>query len=110
MPQSSSKSLQPEYIRLPKLREREPITGLSRSTIDRLIRPQKCNDFKAPVASRCVRIRANSRRGVRLILLASLLDFLGKQSKQLKRKPAVAKHPDLAKFAIGGAEDSTTLR
>jgi hypothetical protein len=67
------------------LGEREPITNLSRSSIDRLIRPQKCNDFKPPVASRCVRIRGNARRGTRLIVLSSLLDFLKKQPKQLKR-------------------------
>jgi hypothetical protein len=106
MSQSKSQGSQPlpEYIRLPKLGEREPITGLSRSSLDRLIRAQECNDFKPPVASRCIRIRANSRRGVRLISLASLLDFLGKQSKQLKRKPAVAKHTALAKFATGGED------
>jgi hypothetical protein len=75
----------PEYIRLPKHGEREPITGLSRSSIDRLIRPQECNDFKPPVASKCVQIRSNSRRGLRLISLESLLAFLKKQPKQLKR-------------------------
>src|SRR6516225_1522534 len=74
----------PEYIRMPKVGEREPITNLSRSSMDRLVRPQECNDFKPPVASRCVRIRGNARRGSRLILLSSLLDFLGRQPRQLK--------------------------
>jgi hypothetical protein len=74
---------------MPKLGEREPITGLSRSSIDRLIRPQQCNDFKPPVASRCVRIRGNARRGSRLVLLSSLLDFLNRQPKQLKRVRSV---------------------
>jgi predicted DNA-binding transcriptional regulator AlpA len=96
MSQSSPQILQshPEYIRMPKLGEREPISGLSRSSIDRLIRPQECNDFKPPVASRCVRIRGNARRGARLISLASLLQFLSKQPKQLKRRAEVAKQTD----------------
>ena len=69
----------PEYIRLPKIGEREHFTNLSRSSIDRLIRPQECNNFKPPVASRCVRIKGGARRGTRLILLSSLLDFLNHQ-------------------------------
>ena len=91
MSQSSFKNppRDPEYIRVPKLGEREPITGLSRSSIDRLIRPQECNNFKPPVASRCVRIRDNSRRGIRLISLESLLAFLSKQPKHL-RQPSKA--------------------
>jgi hypothetical protein len=69
---------------MPKVGEREPFTNLSRSSMDRLVRPQECNDFKPPVISRCVRIRGNARRGSRLILLSSLLDFLGQQPRQLK--------------------------
>jgi hypothetical protein len=72
----------PEYIRLPKVGEREPITNLSRSSLDRLIRPQECNNFKPPVVSRCVRIKGGARRGSRLILLSSLLCFLSRQPKQ----------------------------
>jgi hypothetical protein len=91
MPQSKPQgsSPLPEFIRMPRIGEREPITGLSRSSIDRLIRPQQCNNFKPPVASRCVRIRGNARRGSRLILLSSLLDFLNRQPKQLKRSDGV---------------------
>jgi hypothetical protein len=84
MPQLNAQVLQsrPEYIRMPRVGERESITNLSRSTIDRLVRPQPCNDFKPPVVSRCVRIRGGSRRGARLILLSSLLAYLGKSSRQ----------------------------
>jgi hypothetical protein len=90
MSQSKPKGSQslPEYIRMPKVGEREPITNLSRSSIDRLVRPQECNDFKPPVASRCVRIRGDARRGTRLILLSSLLGFISRQPRQLPARDA----------------------
>lgn len=74
----------PEYVRLPKAGEREPHTGLSRSTLDRLIRPQECNSFRPPVVSKSVRIRGgrDATRGSRLISLASLLDYLNRQSRR----------------------------
>jgi hypothetical protein len=89
MSQSKSQSSQslPEYIRMPKVGEKEPISKLSRSSIDRVVRPQKCNNFKPPVVSRCVRIQGGARRGTRLILLSSLLDFIDQQPKQLKSLP-----------------------
>jgi hypothetical protein len=67
-----------EYIRLPIGKERDPHTGLSRSTLDRLVRAQPCNDFKPPVESRVVNVRGNpaTKRGIRLIRLQSLLDYL----------------------------------
>jgi hypothetical protein len=100
MPQNSQ-SL-PEYIRLPKIGQREHYTNLSRSSIDRLVRPQECNGFKPPVASRCVRIRGGSRRGTRLISLSSLLEFLGKQPKQLRNRAKAHVGDDIR------AEQSTT--
>lgn len=81
-------SSHPEYIRLPKVGERDPISKLSRSTLDRLTRPQPCNNFKPPVASRCVRIRGGARRGTRLILLSSLLGFISRQPRQLPARDA----------------------
>ena len=68
---------------MPKVGERELITKLSRSTLDRLTRPQPCNNFKPPVVSRCVRIQGGARRGTRLILLSSLLDFISRQPGEL---------------------------
>jgi hypothetical protein len=67
-----------EYIRLPKGKERDPHTGLSRSTLDRLVRPQPCNEFRPLVESRVVNVRGNpaTKRGIRLIRLQSLLDYL----------------------------------
>lgn len=77
----------PEYVHLPKMGEREYYSQLSRSTMDRLVRPQECNGFKPPVVSRCVRIKGGARRGMRLILLSSLLDFLNRQPSE-KINPA----------------------
>jgi hypothetical protein len=71
---------------MPKVGEREPITKLSRSTLDRLTRPQPCNNFKPLVVSRCVRIHGGARRGARLILLSSLLDFISRQPGKLPTK------------------------
>ena len=87
MPQNVSQQLtHPDYIRLPKSGERDPHTGLSRSTLDRLIRAQDCNSFRPPVASKIVRIRGgrDANRGARLISLMSLLEYLGRQPGILK--------------------------
>lgn len=69
----------PVYIRLPKPGERCPHTGMSRTTLNELILPIKRNNFCPPVASKSVRERG-STRGVRLILLESLLDHLASKS------------------------------
>jgi hypothetical protein len=70
---------------MPKIGARDPITNLSRSSIDRLVRPQECNGFKPPVISRCVRLRGSaSRRGSRLILVSSLLEFIAREPKELR--------------------------
>jgi hypothetical protein len=66
---------------MPKVGEREPHSKFSRSSIDRLVRPQKSNNFKPPVASRYVRIQG-TRRGTRLISLASLLEFIDRQQSE----------------------------
>jgi hypothetical protein len=87
-------ALRPEYVRMPKNRERETYSRLSRPSLDRLVRPQRCNQFKPPVVSRIVRIHGgkNSRRGVRLILLSSLLAYLEQQPRKAQQiLPAKAK-------------------
>ena len=80
-------SLRPEYVRMPKNKERETYSGLSRPSLDRLVRPQKCNGFKPPVVSRIVRIHGGkgASRGARLILLSSLLNYLARQPQQTKQ-------------------------
>ena len=65
----------PEYIRLPKPRERCRLTGLSRSTLAELAVPCELNDHKPPVRSLVVKKRG-AIRGIRLINYDSLLDYL----------------------------------
>lgn len=78
MSKKESKQLVAEFTRLPKDGEREPISALSRSSLDRIVRPQPCNNFNPPVESKVVRLRGaqNSRRGARLISVRSLLAYL----------------------------------
>lgn len=63
----------PEYIRLPKSGTRCPFSGLSRSGLNALVLGSN-----PPVKSRCVK-RRFAVRGVRLINLQSLLDFIEAQ-------------------------------
>lgn len=65
----------PVYIRLPKPGEKCPISGLSRAKMNELILPNERNHFKPPVASKSLR-KKGSTRGVRLVLLESLMAYL----------------------------------
>jgi hypothetical protein len=81
MSHPESKSF-PEYVRFPKREAgaREAYTNLAWATLDRLVRPQECNNFRPPVKSKLVRTRGkDSKRGARLIDLGSLLAYLGRQ-------------------------------
>jgi hypothetical protein len=64
-----------KYIRLPKLGQRCVITGLSRAKLYELILPNDRNGFRPPVASQCLR-KKGAQRGIRLILLESLMQYL----------------------------------
>ena len=76
---SASKVTQhPAYIRLPKPKERCAWTGLSRGTLNDLILGPH-----APVES-VVICQEGASRGVRLIKLRSLLDYLETLQKQQK--------------------------
>ena len=92
---SSQTTSNPLYVRFPKRGEREHYSQLSYNTLDRLVRPQACNDFKPPVKSKVVKVRGNrdSRRGAVLIELKSLLAYLrqapGPTVKQQREKEAV---------------------
>jgi hypothetical protein len=63
----------PEFTRLPRTGERCPISGLSRSALNALILGPN-----PPVKSICLR-RRGAARGVRLIVTASLLEYLRSQ-------------------------------
>lgn len=65
----------PEFIRLPRPRQRCERTGLSRTTLCELILPTKKNQGRPPVRSITMRQRGKAR-GVRLIDYASLLRHL----------------------------------
>jgi hypothetical protein len=65
----------PEWIRLPRSGALCPWTGLTRTAMDQLVRPQACNGFKPPVRSRILRAKGE-RRGIRLVDYASLLAHL----------------------------------
>jgi hypothetical protein len=65
----------PEWIRLPKPRERCPYCSLSRTSLSELVVPSPANDFRPPVKS-IVKKWPRATRGIRLINLRSLLDYL----------------------------------
>ena len=66
--------VQPEFIRLPK-NGLCPWSGLSRAKQNELILPSAANGYKPPVKSVSLR-KPGAAKGVRLIYLRSLLDFL----------------------------------
>lgn len=66
--------IKPEFIRLPK-NGLCPWTGLSRAKMNELILPTRINSFRPPVRSVSLR-RRGSKKGARLIVLQSLLDYL----------------------------------
>ena len=70
----STHSKKPEWIRLPKAGQLEPNTGLGRTKLNQLILPTKDRPTP-PVHSISVR-EPHQKRGVRLIHLQSLLDYL----------------------------------
>ncbi|HEU0011612.1 MAG TPA: hypothetical protein VFT34_17480 [Verrucomicrobiae bacterium] len=65
----------PRYIRLPRPGQLCPWSSLNRSKLNRLILPTEENP-KPPVASIVVANHGGNKRGVRLIVLASLLAHL----------------------------------
>jgi hypothetical protein len=65
----------PEWIRLPRRSTVCPHSGLNRSAIDKLVRPQELNHFKAPVKSRILKLEGE-QRGIRLINFASLWRYI----------------------------------
>ena len=68
-------SIPPEFIRLPRCKERDPIFGLSRGYLNTLILPMQCNNYRPPVVSSVLRQRG-AKTGVRLINVESLRRFV----------------------------------
>jgi hypothetical protein len=66
----------PVFIRMPRYRQKCPYTGLSRSGLDLLTRPQPANNFRPPVKSRLMRQTGTTGRIIRLIDYDSLVRHL----------------------------------
>lgn len=64
-----------EFLRLPPVGQRCPITGMSRAALNALILPTADNESKPPVKSFCIRQRG-ARTGIRLISYQSLREFI----------------------------------
>jgi len=69
----------PLVTRLPKSGQKEPYSGLSRTWLDLLTRPQPGNNFDPPVQSHILAVKG-AGRGVRLINVRSLLDYVSSLS------------------------------
>jgi hypothetical protein len=65
----------PKYTRRPPIGGTCQISGLNLSAMDKLIRPQKCNDFHPPVKTKKLFTKGATRPSV-LIDVQSLLDYL----------------------------------
>jgi hypothetical protein len=63
------------YTRLPPTGTVDPLSGLNRSALDKLVRPQSANDFNPPVKTKVLRARG-ARRGTVLIDVPSLIAYL----------------------------------
>jgi hypothetical protein len=74
-PTSPSQAGTARYTRMPPQGTVDPVSGLNRSAMDKLIRPQEANDFNPPVRTKILRARG-ARRGTVLIDVASLLAYL----------------------------------
>jgi len=79
VPAVTAKPVLPEWTRLPKTGTLDAWTGLTRSKLNELVLPCPANEYKPPVRSICLRQRGKVK-GVRLIHLRSLLDYLNAQA------------------------------
>jgi hypothetical protein len=80
-----SSTLLPKCVRLPKSGAAEPYSGLRRTQLDLLVRPQPGNNYDPPVKSHILAARGNSR-GVRLIDLQSLLTHIERLPSEQPKK------------------------
>ena len=78
----------PEFMRLPKAGERDPVFGLSRTVLNELILPCPRNGGRPPVRSVVLRKR-RAKTGIRLIDLESLRAHLDKHVEPTFASPLV---------------------
>jgi hypothetical protein len=85
------------WIRLPRFGEKCPYTGLSRTALDHLIRPQPWNKRKPPVESRILQIdsgpESGHRAGIVLVNYASLMTYIDglPKTRPMKQKASAAR-------------------
>lgn len=72
----------PQWAEMPK--PGETLHGLRRSTLYRLCVPCADNSRKPPVLSVCIKTVKKSKRGKRLISIASLLSYLDDLARRAK--------------------------
>jgi hypothetical protein len=77
----------PEYLRMPRAKERDPLFGLSRSQLYELVLPSLANDWTPPVRSVVLR-RPGAKTGVRLIHVATLRDYIEQHLEPAHQPPA----------------------
>lgn len=76
----------PEYIRMPRTKERDPLFGLTRTQLYELVLPSVANDWSPPVRSAVIR-RPGAKNGVRLVHVGSLRAYV-EQHLEPVRKPS----------------------
>jgi len=64
-----------EFLRLPPVGQRCPVTSLPRATLNAWILPTEANGFKPPVKSFVIR-QPGAKTGIRLISYPSLRQFI----------------------------------
>ena len=80
----------PLCTRLPKSGQKEPYSGLGRTQLDLVVRPQPGNNFDPPVKSHVLAARGNAR-GVRQVDVKSLLAYISSLSGEQPKKKSLAK-------------------
>lgn len=76
-----------EFMRLPPAGQKDPVFGLTRSYLNILILPCRENGFRPPVKSFVLR-RTRARKGVRLIEIGSLREYIRRQYEESQNSPA----------------------
>ena len=93
-----------EWSRLPRSGDRDPLCGLSRSTLNELILPCAGNSHRPPVRSIVVKKRG-AMRGIRLIHVPSLSSYLNSlaDDASVPHEPREAEFVVEENVAMGGA-------
>jgi hypothetical protein len=78
-----------EFMRLPQPGQHDPIFGLKRSYMNLLVLPCRDNAYRPPVKSILLR-RKGTRKGVRLIEIASLRAYIRQQMDEAEKSQVMA--------------------